>query len=202
MIILGLTGSIGMGKTTASKHFCRLGIPVYNADHAVHEMMSDRGEAVSEIKKIFPAAFQKGQINRQILAQEVFSNNKALIELEKILHPLVRLRENFFLSHCARLRKKIVVLDVPLLFETGGNKRCDGIITVSAPAFVQRQRVINRHGMTPKRFQAILNRQLSDTEKQKQSDFVVLTGIGHRFTLLQIINIVKITKQWKGRHWP
>ena len=91
---------------------------------------------------------------------------------------------------------------MPLLFETGGNKRCDGIITVSAPAFVQRQRVINRHGMTTERLQAILNRQLSDKEKQKQSDFVVLTGIGHRFTLLQIINILKITKQWKGKHWP
>jgi len=202
MIILGLTGSIGMGKTTASDSFRRFGIPVHNADWAAHDMMRKGGEAVRSMAAMFPAAICKGGVDRQIIAQEVFADAKALDRVEKILHPLVRLRERRFLNHCARQCRSMVVLDVPLLFETNGERRCDGVITVSAPKIVQRQRVMGRPGMSLERFHAILARQLSDEEKRKRSDFIVLTGIGRHFSFLQIQKIVRLTKRWKGKHWP
>jgi dephospho-CoA kinase len=202
MIILGLTGSIGMGKTTASDNFSKIGIPVHDADQAVHEMMSEGGEAVVIMSEMFPASIRDGSIDRKVIAEEVFSNGKALNKIEKTLHPLVRLREKKFLGDCARQGKKVVILDVPLLFETGGEKRCDGVITVSAPKYIQRQRVFNRPGMTPERLKAILSRQISDFEKRKRSDFIILTGLGRYFSLIQAQKIVRITKNWKGQHWP
>ncbi len=202
MIILGLTGSIGMGKTTASDNFSKIGIPVHDADQAVHEMMSEGGEAVVIMSEMFPASIRDGSIDRKVIAEEVFSNSKALNNIEKTLHPLVRLREKKFLGDCARQGKKVVILDVPLLFETGGEKRCDGVITVSAPKYIQRQRVFNRPGMTPERLKVILSRQISDFEKRKRSDFIILTGLGRYFSLIQAQKIVRITKNWKGQHWP
>lgn len=202
MIILGLTGSIGMGKTMASDGFKRFGIPVHNADRAVHAMMCEGGEAVRAMAALFPAAVRRGNVDRQMIAQEVFADAKALNRIEGVLHPLVRLRERKFLSQCARQGRGMVVLDVPLLFETKGEERCDGIITVSAPAFVQHQRVLQRPGMTLARFQSILTRQVPDAEKRKRSDFIVLTGLSRHFSLIQIQKIVRLTKQWKGKHWP
>ena len=120
MIVLGLTGSIGMGKTTASNNFRRIGIPVHDADKAVRQMMSEGGEAVNSMSEMFPAAVRKGSIDRQLIAQEVFSNSKALDKIEKVLHPLVRLREQKFIANYARKGNKVIILDVPLLFETGG----------------------------------------------------------------------------------
>ena len=202
MIILGLTGSIGMGKTTASTEFRRIGIPVHSSDEAVHQMMSAGGEAVSILSEMFPAAIKKYGIDRNLVAQEAFSNFKVLNKIEAILHPLVGIREKKFLNDCARRGSKIVVLDVPLLFETGGEKRCDGVITVSAPKYVQRQRVIKRPGMTVDRLHSILSRQITDKEKIRRSQFVILTGLGRHFSLIQIQKIVKITKRWQGKHWP
>lgn len=199
MIILGLTGSIGMGKTTASDNFRRSGVPVHDADLAVHQMMSEGGEAVTSMSEMFPAAVRKGGIDRKVIAQEVFSNSKALDKIEKVLHPLVRLREQKFIANNTRIGNKIVVLDVPLLFETGGEKRCDRIITVSSPKYVQYQRVINRPGMTLEKLNSILSRQMPDVEKRKLSDFVVLTGLGKHFSLIQIKRIIRITKKWKGQ---
>ena len=202
MIILGLTGSIGMGKTMASDCFRRMGIPVHNADRAVHAMMCEGGEAVRAMAEMFPAAVRRGNVDRQIIAKEVFADAKALNRIEELLHPLVRLRERNFLSYCARQGRGAVILDVPLLFETRGEERCDGVITVSAPAFVQHQRVISRPGMTLERLRSILARQVPDAEKRKRSDFIVLTGLSRHFSLIQIQKIVRLTKQWKGKHWP
>mgnify|MGYP001174312429 CR=1 FL=1 len=202
MIILGLTGSIGMGKTTASDNFRRLGLPVHSSDEAVHQMMSRDGEAFTIMSDMFPAAARKFGIDRKVIAQEAFSNRKILNKIEKVLHPLVIRREKLFLNHCARRRNKMVVLDVPLLFETGGENRCDGVITVSAPSYVQRQRVINRPSMTHDRLQYILARQVSDKEKKRRSDFVILTGLGKRFSFIQVQKIVSVTKRWQGKHWP
>ena len=202
MIILGLTGSIGMGKTAAANSFRRLGIPVHDADREVHGLMAQGGEAVGIIGEMFPAAVHRGIVDRQLIAAEVFTDAKALARIEKVLHPLVRRREKKFLGRSAREGRSMVILDVPLLFETGGEERCDGIITVSAPLFVQRQRVLHRPGMTSKRLDSILARQMPDAEKRKRSDFVVLTGLGHDYSLLQIQKIVGLTSCWQGKHWP
>ena len=202
MIILGLTGSIGMGKSTATVNLRRLGVPVHDADRAVHIMMAKNGEAAEAIKEMFPAAVHKGIIDRRAIADEVFADAGALSRIEKVLHPLVRQRERRFLNRCARQGRTLVVLDVPLLFETGGEKRCDGVITVSAPPFVQRQRVLRRPGMTPENLKSILARQMPDMEKRKRSDFVVFTGLGHDYSLRQIQKIVRLTSHWRGNHWP
>ncbi|MBC8338664.1 MAG: dephospho-CoA kinase [Alphaproteobacteria bacterium] len=202
MIILGLTGSIGMGKSAAAKNFRRLGVPVHDADRAVHAMMDKGGEAAEAIAAMFPAAVHRGVINREVIAAEVFTDPGALERIEGVLHPLVRGREKRFLDRCARQGRQMVVLDVPLLFETKGETRCDGVVTVSAPAFVQSQRVLKRPGMTPERLKSILARQMTDFEKRKRSDFVINTGLGRDYSLLQIQNVVRLASQWKGRHWP
>ena len=202
MIILGLTGSIGMGKSSAAVNFRRLGVPVHDADQAVHAMMAKGGEAAEIIGEMFPAAVRKDVVDRQTIAAEVFSDAQALTRIEKVLHPLVRRREKTFLDRCARQGRTLVILDVPLLFETGGDDRCDGVITVSAPSFVQRQRVLRRPGMTSQRLESILARQVPDVEKRKRSDFVVLTGLGRDYSLLQIQKIVRLTSNWHGKHWP
>ncbi|NQV85357.1 MAG: dephospho-CoA kinase [Rhodospirillales bacterium] len=202
MIILGLTGSIGMGKSTAAANFRCLGIPVHDADRTVHSLMARGGEAVGILQKMFPAAVHKGVVDRGAIATEVFADADALARIEAALHPLVRQRERVFLSQCARQGRALVVLDVPLLFETGGEGRCDAVVTVSAPAFVQRQRVLRRPGMTPERLETILARQTPDGEKQKRSDFVVYSGLGRHYSLRQIQKIVRLTRNWQGRRWP
>ncbi|NQU62630.1 MAG: dephospho-CoA kinase [Rhodospirillales bacterium] len=202
MIILGLTGSIGMGKSVAAKHFRRLGIPIHDADRAVHNILAHDKEAIRAVEKLFPKAVKKGAVDREAVAKLVFGDPEALLLIEELLHPLVRARERTFLECAARRVCKLVILDVPLLFETGGETRCDGVITVSAPAFLQRQRVLRRPGMTKERLASILARQTPDVEKRRRSDFVVLTGLGRDFGLRQIQNIVRITGEWAGAKWP
>lgn len=202
MIILGLTGSIGMGKSAIAGNFRRLGIPIHDADETVHDLLKPNGEAFPPIKEMFPEAVKKGVIDRDIIAARVFGDEDSLDRIEQILHPLVRAQERKFLGWCARQGKHQVVLDIPLLFETGGENRCDGVITVSAPAFVQEPRVLRRPGMTRKRMASILARQMPDAEKRRRSDFVVLTGLGRDFGLLQIRNIVRLTHHWRGTNWP
>ncbi len=201
-MILGLTGSIGMGKSIAAGNFRRLGIPVHDADKAVHDLLGTGGEAVGPVSGLFPEALKKGGIDREIIAERVFGDADALFRIERILHPMVRRRELKFLSRCARQGRRRVVLDVPLLFETGAEVRCDAVITVSAPGFVQESRVLGRSGMTRERLESILARQTPDAEKRRRSDFVVLTGLGRDFSLLQILNIVRLTRDWRGRNWP
>ena len=202
MIILGLTGSIGMGKSAAVGNFRRLGVPVHDADKTVHELLAKEGEAAPRIKDLFPDAVRKGTLDRELIARRVFGDAEALARIEEILHPMVRRRERAFLGRAARQGRSLVVLDIPLLFETGGEVRCDAVVTVSAPKFIQQRRVLKRKGMTRERFETILNRQMPDAEKRHRADFVVLTGLGRDFSLRQILKLVRITSRWRGTKWP
>ncbi|MFC3124741.1 dephospho-CoA kinase [Pseudoroseomonas globiformis] len=181
MMVLGLTGGIGMGKSHAATQFRRLGIPIFDADDTVHRLQSVRGRAVRPIGDAFPGTIANGGVNREALRQAVLGNPAALKRLERIVHPLVRSEERRFIQRCRRQGRRLVVLDIPLLFETGGDARCDVVVVVSAPAAVQRARVLRRSGMTRERLSAILARQMPDAEKQRRADFVVRTGLsrGH-----------------------
>jgi dephospho-CoA kinase len=202
MVILGLTGSIGMGKSTAARVFRNLGVPVHDADKAVHRFLAVGGAAVAEVAAAFPEAAADGAIDRRALGRQVFDNAAALTRLEAILHPMVRRHKETFLRAMAGRGAPLVVLDVPLLLETGGDRNCDGVVVVSAPAIVQRQRVLRRPGMTPALLDSILGRQMPDAEKRRRADFVVATGLGYRFSLLSVAEIVKLTATWRGTHWP
>ena len=190
MVIMGLTGSIGMGKSTAAKMFKHLGVPVHDADASSHVLMAPDGLAFDPIAKAFPDVIINGRIDRQVLGQKVFANPVLLKKLEAILHPLIRAAEIRFLRSQQRLGRKLVVLDIPLLYETGGEKRCDIVTVVSAPAFVQRQRVLAREGMTDDKFSAILSKQMPDIEKRRRADFVIPTGLGRAVTFQYIQGIV------------
>lgn len=186
MIILGLTGSIGMGKTTAANMLRGLGIPVHDADDVVHRLMSKGGKAVPLVEAAFPHTVWGGEVDRPRLAARVFSDKAALKVLEGILHPLVHQEERRFLQRNRRLRKKIVALDIPLLFETHGEKRCDAVAVLSCPAFLQEQRVMARHGMTHNKLEVIRHRQMSDWDKRRRADFIIPTGMGRLRTLMEI----------------
>ncbi len=202
MFILGLTGSIGMGKTVAAGDFARQGVPVHDSDAAVHDMMSKGGEAVSEVAEAFPGVLEKGAIDRGLLGKHVFGDDVALKKLEKILHPKVWEREISFLGWHARQRTPGVVLDVPLLFETGGQNRCDAVAVVSASYREQRRRVLCRPGMTEERLSKILAYQMPDVKKRQMADFVIHTGLGRSHSLQKIRQIVTIIRQRPGTHWP
>ncbi|MBR0681798.1 dephospho-CoA kinase [Roseomonas eburnea] len=190
MIVLGLTGGIGMGKSTASATFRRLGVPVFDADAAVHALQAPGGRAVGPIGAAFPGAVTQGRVNREVLRRAVLGNDAALKRLESIVHPLVRDEERRFLAAARRARRRIVVLDVPLLFETGGEKRVDQVVVVSAPPAVQRVRVLQRGGMTEERLAAIRARQMPDREKRRRADHVVQAGISRYFAQAAIRRLV------------
>lgn len=202
MVILGLTGSIAMGKSTAAASFRRLGVPVYDADGAVHRLLAKGGAAVPLIAAAFPGTVVDGAVDRQALGRIVFKDRSALARLERIVHPLVRAGEGRFLRRHAARRARLVVLDIPLLFEDGGEGRCDAVVVVSAPAFVQAQRVLSRPGMTLERLEGILKRQMPDREKRRRAHFVVETGLGKRHGLRRIARIVKVMRGRRGRNWP
>jgi dephospho-CoA kinase len=204
MVILGLTGSIGMGKSRAAEVFRRMVVLVHDADRVVHDLLATDRTAVAAIAKAFPGlhVHRAGGIDRQALGRSVFDDALALARLEAILHPLVRRRQDRFLRQAARAGRRLVVLDVPLLFETRGDRHCDAVVVVSAPAFVQAERVLRRPGITRQRLDAILGLQMSDGEKRSRADFVVDTGLGYSHSLRQIRAIVKVACQWRGNHWP
>ena len=202
MVILGLTGSIGLGKSTAAAAFRYLGVAVHDADAAVDGLMGKGGGAVKAVAAAFCGVARKGEVIHEKLALRVFGDPQALLELESILHPMVRLRQRQFLSVAARQGRPLVVLEVPLLFETKGEEHCDGVVVVSAPRFVQKQRVLARSGMTEKRLNAILSRQMTDAEKQQRADFIVNTGLGRNYSLRAIENVVNVTARWQGAKWP
>jgi dephospho-CoA kinase len=177
MKILGLTGGIGMGKSTAAATFRRHGLPVFDADAAVHALQGRGGRAVRPIGEAFPGTVRDGAVDREALRRAVLGNPAALRRLETIVHPLVRAEERRFLGRARRQGRRLVVLDIPLLFETGGAARCDAVVVVSAPAAVQRARVLRRGGMTAERLAAILARQTPDAEKRRRADFVIRTGL-------------------------
>jgi dephospho-CoA kinase len=192
MVILGLTGSIGMGKSAAARAFKRLGVPVHEADRAVHALVGRAGEAVPLIEAAFEGVVAAGAVDRPRLARRVFGDADALARLEAILHPMVERRERAFLAWAARRRVRLVVLEIPLLFETGAERRCDWVATVSAPAFLQRRRVLARAGMTPERLAFILARQTRDAVKRLHSDFVIPSGLDRGFGLRAVKRIVRV----------
>ena len=199
MRVLGLTGSIGMGKTTASAALRRLKVPVHDADAAVHRLSGKGGAAVAAIAAAFPGVVKNGAVDRQELGRRVFGDPAALAKLESILHPLVRRETQRFLARARAARRPLVVLDVPLLFETGGEARCDAVLVVSAPRFVQRTRVLARPGMTEERLAGIEARQMPDGEKRRRADYVVPTGLDRRTALRAIRRALKLARESKPR---
>ena len=183
MKVIGLTGSIGMGKTTAAALFRRRGVPVYDADRAVHRLSEKGGRAVPAIAQVFPGAVKEGAVDRKALGALVFKDAKALKKLESILHPLVAEERTAFLRRQRARRVPVVVLDIPLLFETGGDRLADQIVVVSAPAFLQTARVMKRPGMNAEKLAGILAQQMPDKEKRRRADLVIPTGLGKRAAL-------------------
>jgi len=202
MVILGLTGSIGMGKTVAAGMFRRLGIPVHDADRAVHGLLAKDGAAVAAVAAAFPGAVRDGRVDRAALAGKVFGDDEALSRLEAIIHPLVRRCERCFLRTAAAQGRRLVVLAVPLLFETGGERRCDGVVVVFAGRLIQEARVLRRSGMTRERLEFVLSHQMCDAKKRRRAQFVVATGLGRGFSLRAIKKIVKVARRWRGAKWP
>lgn len=176
MIVLGLTGSIGMGKSTTAKMFADAGVPVHDSDEAVHRLYA--GAAAPLVEREFPGTLANGVVDRAALGRKVIGDKQALKRLEKIIHPLVRADADAFLARHRAAGAPLAVLDIPLLFETGGRDRVDKVVVVSAPAGIQRQRVLARPGMSEEKFAAILASQVPDEEKRRQADFVIDTGKG------------------------
>jgi dephospho-CoA kinase len=176
MLVIGLTGSIGMGKSTTLAMFKDEGIPVHSADESVHRLYS--GNAAQLIENAFPGTVDHGTVNRERLAKLVLNQPEALKRLESIVHPLVRKEEEAFLENARKSGTPFAVVDIPLLYETGGESRVDKVIVVTAPAQIQRERVLDRPGMTDEKFKAIVERQLPDAQKRKRADFVIDTGQG------------------------
>ncbi|MFC3317990.1 dephospho-CoA kinase [Rhizobium rosettiformans] len=189
MIIVGLTGSIGMGKTTTATLFADEGVPVNDADQVVHDLY--RSDAVEPIRAMFPDVIVDGVVDRKKLSENLAKNPAKFADLEAVVHPLVRAREKAFLDEQRALGKKVVVLDIPLLFETGADRRVDKIVVVSCEPAVQRQRVLSRPGMTPEKFELILSRQTPDAEKRARADYVIDTGHGIDMARSQVKTLLK-----------
>ena len=200
--ILGLTGSIAMGKSTASRIFKSFGTPVFDADDAVHTLFAPGGAAVIPVLEAFPACgdLRRG-VDRKALGQAVFGDPEALGRLERIVHPLVRATQRRFLVEQAAARQKLAVMDIPLLYETGGERLMDAVAVVSAPAFLQAQRVLRRSGMSRQRLDAILARQLPDRLKRKRADFVIPTGLGKRLSIEAIAAIIDEVERRPANAW-
>ena len=190
MITLGLTGSIGMGKSETARMFKRLGVPVYDADAIVHGLYRPGGAAVDPIAQRFPGCVIDGAVDRQALGRMVLGKPDELRAVEAIVHPLTAQAQIAFLEQARQGRAALVVLDIPLLFETGGDRRVDKILVVSAPPGLQRARVLAREGMTEEKFHSILAKQVPDSEKRARADFVVHTDRGMLAAYEEIIHLV------------
>lgn len=201
MILIGLTGSIGMGKSETAKMFQALGVPVYDADAGVHRLYERDGPAVQPVGDAFPGVVRDGVVDRQELGRRVLDDRAALRRLEAIVHPLVGTDQLAFLRQAAADAQPMVVLDIPLLFETGGEARVDVVVVVSAPPDVQRQRVLERPGMSAAKFEAILAKQVPDAEKRARADFVVDTSQGLDHARAQVARIVAALGGRRGEAW-
>jgi dephospho-CoA kinase len=184
--IVGLTGSIAMGKSTAAAMLRRFGIPVFDSDAVARAVTAPGGAALPAIAAAFPGAVAHGVLDRQKLAAEVFADPARLAALERIVHPLVKAARTSFLQRAARRRCRRVVFDIPLLFETGAEAECDAVLVVAAPAFLQRQRVLARPGMSEARLQGVLGRQMPAALKARRADVVVPSGLGRALTLRRL----------------
>jgi dephospho-CoA kinase len=188
MKIIGLTGSIGMGKSTTLQMFAEAGVPVYDADAAVHAVYA--GEGAPVVEAAFPGTTADGKVDRQKLSARVLGDPAALKRLEQVVHPLLTAHRQKFLSAAEQAGAPVVLMDVPLLFETGGEKRMDAVIVVSAPAELQRARVLARENMTAEKLDAILARQMPDADKRQRADFVVDTSQGLELVRARVKDIL------------
>lgn len=190
MILIGLTGSIGMGKSTTAAMFREAGVPVYDADAAVHALYAKGGAAVGPVGEAFPGVVKDGAVDREALRQRVLGDPEALKRLNAVVHPLVGLDRVGFFKSAEEAGADMVVLDIPLLFETGGDRNVDAVVVVSCGPDVQRDRVLAREGMSPERLAAILAQQTPDAEKRQRADFVVDTGHGLEAARAQVKDII------------
>ncbi|MGQ3210455.1 MAG: dephospho-CoA kinase [Shinella sp.] len=195
MIVLGLTGSIGTGKSTTAQMFSDLGVPVYDADATVHDLY--QREAVAPVAERFPEALNGDAIDRKALSAVLAQAPERFRELEAVIHPLVRARENAFLDTERRNGSMLVLLDIPLLYETGGEKRVDKVVVVTCDSETQRQRVLARPGMTAEKFELILSRQMPDAEKRRRADFLIDTGRGLEAARKQVEEVLLELRQSK-----
>jgi dephospho-CoA kinase len=203
MFLLGLTGSIGMGKSTAAAAFRSFGIPLFDSDGAVHRLFAPGGGAVEAVAGAFPGCRDDaGGIDRRALGARVFGDPARLALLEGIVHPLVRAAQRRFLARLCAQGQGLVVLDVPLLYETGGARLVDAVAVVSARASLQAQRVLRRPGMSQERFTAVLRRQLPDGDKRRRADFVIRTDLDLRQSKVAIAKVIDATRERRGRAWP
>jgi len=190
MIILGLTGGIGMGKSTAAAAFRRARIPVFDADAEVHRMQARGGRAIRAIGAVFPGTVRDGEVDRAALRQAVLGEPEALAQLEGILHPMVREQERAFVARARRRGARAVVLDIPLLLETGGERRVDRIVVVSAPRDVQMHRIRARRRMSNADIEAVIARQMPDAEKRRRADVVIPTGLSRHASLKALHGLI------------
>jgi dephospho-CoA kinase len=188
VIVLGLTGSVGMGKSTTAQMFVAEGVPMFDADAAVHQLYA--GEAAPLIEREFPGSTSGGKVDREKLSVQVVGNPEALSKLERLIHPLVGKLRAEFMQTAEQSGAKAVLLDIPLLFETGDPSKFHAVIVVSASPEIQRERVLARPGMTPEKLEAILKRQMPDSEKRARADFVIDTGRGLEFARKQVKEIL------------
>jgi dephospho-CoA kinase len=189
MFVIGLTGSVGMGKSTTARLFAEQGVPVHDADAVVHRLYE--GGAVADIEAAFPGTTANGKVDREKLARRVLNDPAALARLEGIVHPLVQAAEDELLAQTQADGEDVVVLDIPLLFETGADKRVDAVVVVSAPAEEQRARALARPGMTAEKLAAVLAKQMPDNEKRRRADFVVDSSRGFDTARAQVRAILK-----------
>jgi dephospho-CoA kinase len=198
VIIVGLTGSIAMGKSTAAAMLRRMGVPVHDADEVVHDLTKPGGRALPAIKAAFPDLVSEAGLNRPELSKRAFNDPSVLQTLERILHPLVHAEERKFLARERAKGSGLVVLDIPLLFETGGETRCDAVLVVSAPRAVQLARVLSRPGMSLAKLHGIEQRQMPDSEKRKRADVVIPTGHGRRATWVALKHAIRTLRSRKS----
>ncbi|HEX4890378.1 MAG TPA: dephospho-CoA kinase [Alphaproteobacteria bacterium] len=201
MVIVGLTGSIGMGKSETAKMFRRLGIAVYDADAAVHGIYAPGGSAVAPIEEAFPGVTGPNGVDRDALAKRVLNDPAALKKLESIVHPLVGLEQQKFLAQAAAEKAEMIVIDVPLLYETGGQKRVDCVVLVSAPYELQRERVLARPGMSEEKFQSILAKQVPDAQKREQADYIIDSSKGLEAAMAQVEALIPLLRKVPARAW-
>lgn len=199
MKVLGLTGSVGMGKSTTAQMFVAEGVPMFDADAAVHLLYA--GDAAPLIEHAFPGTTSDGKVDREKLSAQVVGKPEALSKLEKLVHPLVGKLRAQFMEDAFQAGAKAVLLDIPLLFETGDLSKFHAVIVVSAPPEVQRERVLARPGMTPEKFEAILKRQMPDSEKRARADFVINTGEGLESARKQVKEVLAevLTPDWSRK---
>jgi dephospho-CoA kinase len=192
MLVIGLTGGIGMGKSTVAKMFGNFGIPAFNADDAVHALQAPRGGAIPAIAAAFPGTVHDGVLNRAALRKIVLSDPAALRQLERIMHPMVRRMETDFRAAARRLQRRAILLDIPLLFETGLDQRMDVSLTVSCPPDVQIRRVLRRGTMSAAQIATVIAKQMPDAQKRARADYVIRTGLSRFHTYQTVCRLIEV----------